>query len=549
MRRGPELRAARTLAAHPVPGSAGRAGRRVDGRPAVVAAVLGSGAAEPRPRRHREQPRPQGGVRPCGRVRRRCREVVPVSAGRRRLRGVRRSGVTPGGSAPHQGSRARSQLSELDAERDPVVGIDLFGRLRRGREAAFAQYLASEEGRRAVIVTLVGDIASTRTSSCRSSTSSSRLPTGPSRSTRTPSCTYSTRLQGGVSNRLEVDQAKANRAVTAASIPNLEQQIVLAENALSVLLGRPPAAIARGGSLSERLIPPSVPAGLPAQLLMRRPDVVQAEQFLVAANADVGAARALYPTISLTGSGGSVSGALSDFMRPDAMVWSLAAGIFQPLFTGGRIKQNYEAAKARFDQALARPRRPRSIRTGGGGFARDNREARPAADRNRIRSGGAAGRDSALPLPLRHRAVELSGSPNRGPAAVPAGAAARPDARGAVARRGPVVPFAWRGLAAGAAATTSSSRRREVTAAPGAVPGTEAAGQGDHSWSDGSYSASQWQQRLPRSSVRALWPRRPGAETPHPLHGVCREHRDPGRARRPSTFSSNACRAMRNGRA
>ena len=231
--------------------------------------------------------------------------------------------------------------------------IDLFGRLRRGREAAFAQYLASEEGRRAVIVTLVGDIASTyfflqeldleleiarRTLKINDDTV----------------VYYTTRLQGGVSNRLEVDQAKANRAVTASSIPNLEQQIVIAENALSVLLGHPPGAIARGGSLSERLLPPGIPAGLPAQLLMRRPDVVQAEQFLVAANADVGAAKALfYPTISLTGSGGSVSGALSDFMRPDAMVWSLAAGIFQPLFTGGRIKQNYEAAKARFDQALA----------------------------------------------------------------------------------------------------------------------------------------------------------------------------------------------------
>ncbi|MGE5358500.1 MAG: efflux transporter outer membrane subunit [Bacteroidales bacterium] len=231
--------------------------------------------------------------------------------------------------------------------------VDLFGRLRRGKEAAFAQYLASEEGRRAVLVTLVGDIAATYFTL-------GELDLELEIARRTLKINedtvvyYANRLAGGVSNRLEVDQAKGNRAVTAATIPEFERQIVLAENALSVLIGRPPSPIARGRALVDQKGPPSIPAGLPAQLLERRPDVVQAEQLLVAANADVGAARALfYPTISLTGSAGSISGALSDFMRPDAMVWSLAAGIFQPLFTGGRIKSNYEAAKARFDQALA----------------------------------------------------------------------------------------------------------------------------------------------------------------------------------------------------
>jgi multidrug efflux system outer membrane protein len=164
---------------------------------------------------------------------------------------------------------------------------------------------------------------------------------------------YSTRLGGGVSNRLEVDQAKANRAVTAATIPGIEQQIALTENALSVLLGRPPAPIARGRSIVEQKAPPGIPAGLPAQLLERRPDVLQAERLLVAANADIGSAKALfYPTISLTGSAGSVSHSLSDFMRPDALVWSVGAGLLQPIFNGNRIKRNYEAAKARYDQAL-----------------------------------------------------------------------------------------------------------------------------------------------------------------------------------------------------
>jgi multidrug efflux system outer membrane protein len=234
--------------------------------------------------------------------------------------------------------------------------VDLFGRLRRGKEAAFAQYLATEQGRRAVVVTLVGDIASTyfflreldldleiarRTLKVNDDTVNY----------------YAARLKGGVSNRLEVDQAKANRALTAASIPGLERQVALAENALALLLGRPPAAIPRPGSLGDRL-PPMVPAGLPASLLERRPDVVAAEQLLVAANANVGAAKALfYPTISLTGSLGTVSSGFTNFLTPESMIWSLAAGLFQPLYNGGRIKQNYEASQARFEQALAQYQR------------------------------------------------------------------------------------------------------------------------------------------------------------------------------------------------
>ena len=103
---------------------------------------------------------------------------------------------------------------------------------------------------------------------------------------------YTTRLAGGVSNRLEVDQAKANRAVTAAAIPDIERQIVIAENAMSVLLGKPPGPVQRS-ALADRNAPPQVPVGVPAQLLQRRPDVVQAERLLAAANADIGAARSL----------------------------------------------------------------------------------------------------------------------------------------------------------------------------------------------------------------------------------------------------------------
>ena len=231
--------------------------------------------------------------------------------------------------------------------------IDLFGRLRREKEAAIARYLSTEEGRRGVILTLVSDVTTTyffireldyeleiahRTVTLNDETVAD----------------YQRRLEGGVSNRLEVDQAKANRALTASTIPDLEQQRALAENALSVLLGRPPGVIEAGRALTEQRMPPVVPAGLPARLLERRPDVVEAEQLLVAANADVGAARALfYPTISLTGTLGSLSGSLVNILRPDALIWSIGAGLLQPIYNGGRIQQNFDASQARYLQALA----------------------------------------------------------------------------------------------------------------------------------------------------------------------------------------------------
>jgi outer membrane protein, multidrug efflux system len=230
--------------------------------------------------------------------------------------------------------------------------IDLFGRLRRNREAAVARYLSTEEGRKAVLVTLVGDIASTYLflKELDLDLEIARRTVKLNDETVTY---YSDRLQGGVSNRLEVDQAKANRALTAASIPGIERQIAQTENSLCVLLGRPPSPIVRTGSLADRL-PPQVPTGIPATLLERRPDVLAAEQQLVFANANVGAAKALfYPTITLTGSAGAISSSMSNFLSPESLVWSLGAGLFQPLFNGGRLKQNYEAEKARFDVAMA----------------------------------------------------------------------------------------------------------------------------------------------------------------------------------------------------
>jgi multidrug efflux system outer membrane protein len=231
--------------------------------------------------------------------------------------------------------------------------LDLFGRLRRNNEAAFARFLSTEEGRRAVLVTLVSDVAASyfllRELDLQLEIARRTLVVNDQTVTY-----YSDRLAGGVSNRLEVDQARANRSLTASSIPEIERQISILENAISVLAGRAPGAIARGRSLEQQTLPPQIPVGIPAGLLERRPDVREAEQLLVAANADIGAAKALfYPTITLTGAFGTLSGDLADLLKGDSVIWSFGAGLFQPLFNAGRIKRNFEAAQARFDQALA----------------------------------------------------------------------------------------------------------------------------------------------------------------------------------------------------
>jgi multidrug efflux system outer membrane protein len=235
--------------------------------------------------------------------------------------------------------------------------IDLFGRLRRQQEAALALALASEQGRRGVLVTLVGDVA-TNYFLLRELDLQLYIARETLRVNDETVTYFRNRLDGGVSNRLELDRIQANRALTAAAIPDLEQQIAVIENNMSLLLGRPPTAIDRQRLADTEALPPAIPAGLPVSLIERRPDVLEAEQFLVAANADIGAAKALFfPTISLTGFLGGVSGDLTRFLGGEGAVWSVGAGLLQPVFQGGRLRRNLEATQARFDQAVAAYRR------------------------------------------------------------------------------------------------------------------------------------------------------------------------------------------------
>jgi multidrug efflux system outer membrane protein len=225
--------------------------------------------------------------------------------------------------------------------------LDLFGRIRRQTEAAKAQYLATEEARRGVLLSLVSDVATAYFELCE-------LDTELDIARRTTEAFQGTldlferRLEGGAASALETARAEASLGLVAAQIPEIERAIVAKENQLNYLLGRPPQPVPREGPSIP--MPPVVPAGLPSALLERRPDVREAEEQLVAANALIGAAKArFFPTLSLTGFFGNVSPELGDLFS-QGKTFSLAAGLVGPIFQAGQIKKNYEAAQARFEQ-------------------------------------------------------------------------------------------------------------------------------------------------------------------------------------------------------
>jgi len=230
--------------------------------------------------------------------------------------------------------------------------IDVWGRVRRLNEQARAQYLASQEGRRGVELSLVSDVASAYFD-LRALDAELEI----ARKTRdTFQDTYDLfdrRLRGGAASALETSRAEVLLANASALIPGLEQRIVARENQITLLLGRPPGPLARGGSLTEQALPPAVPPGLPSALLLRRPDVRVAEQDLIAANAGIGVARAaFYPTLSLTGLLGGVSPGLQDLFAA-GRTWSIGAGLLGPLFAGGSLVAQERIARARFDAARA----------------------------------------------------------------------------------------------------------------------------------------------------------------------------------------------------
>jgi outer membrane protein, multidrug efflux system len=230
--------------------------------------------------------------------------------------------------------------------------LDVWGRIRRLNESAKAQYLATEEARRAVLLSLVADVASTYFTLLAFD---EQLVISKATVTafQQQYDLYNRKLEAGAASAIEVSYAGAAVGQVASQVPFIERQIESTENRLNLLLGRNPGPVPRGRALAAQVVPTAVPAGLPSELLKRRPDIQQAEQQLVAANADVGVAMAnFFPSISLTGLFGFVSPDLSSIFVP-GKTWSIAAGLVGPLFQGGRLRSQYEVAVARWEQAKA----------------------------------------------------------------------------------------------------------------------------------------------------------------------------------------------------
>jgi multidrug efflux system outer membrane protein len=229
--------------------------------------------------------------------------------------------------------------------------LDLWGRIRRETEAARADLLATEEARLGVALTLVSAIVSGYVT-LLDLDSQLEVSEATLKGREQNVELFQIRLDGGVISDFEMMQVKAEYETAASSIPVLQQAIAQQEHALSVLIGRNPGPIRRGRSLLTLAAPP-VPAGLPSELIARRPDILQSEQQLVAANARVGAARALYfPSLSLTGVGGSASSELDDLFTGPAHTWSFVGQLLGPIFAGGAIDSANRQAEARREQAL-----------------------------------------------------------------------------------------------------------------------------------------------------------------------------------------------------
>jgi multidrug efflux system outer membrane protein len=247
-------------------------------------------------------------------------------------------------TAPVPGS-FRNPRSELQVLAGASWEIDLWGRIRRLSESARAQMLATEEARRGVVLSLVASVASGYVQ-LRALDEQLVIATRTKQAYSESVRLFELQYKYGIKSRMTVEQARTQYETAAAAIPQIETQIAQAENALSILLGRNPGPIERGRSIDEIALP-VIPAGIPSELLERRPDILQAEQNLVAANAQIGAAKALYyPTISLTGAFGRESAALQDLFKGPARVWSYAGSIVGPIFTGGAISGQVRQAEA-----------------------------------------------------------------------------------------------------------------------------------------------------------------------------------------------------------
>jgi len=231
--------------------------------------------------------------------------------------------------------------------------LDLWGRVRSLSASAQAQYLATEEARRGVLISLIASVSQAYFDlreldyelAISQATLQTRLGTLQ---------LFTQRFQGGVASGLEVAQAQGDVAVTQAAIPDLERRIAQQENLINFLLGKGPGPIGRPTVVDTGFIVPSIPVGLPSTLLQRRPDVLAAEQELISTNADIGVAKADYfPRISLFGLLGLAGSQFNTLGNANSVIASAGGALLQPIYAGGRIKSNVALQYARRDEAIA----------------------------------------------------------------------------------------------------------------------------------------------------------------------------------------------------
>lgn len=265
-----------------------------------------------------------------------------ASAARQRLSEKNEVPISPGISNPQNAFQLFAGAS---------WEIDLWGRIRRLSEAARANLLASAEARRGVILSLVASVANSYLQ-LRGLDEQLVIARRNLDAYAESVKLFELQFKYGQISRMNVEQARTQYETAAAQIPQIEAQIVQTENAISILLGRNPGTIPRGKTIYDLAIP-AVPAGVPSAVLERRPDILQAEQNLIAANAQIGAAKALYfPSVSLTGDYGLQSSELSNLFKGPARIWSYAGSITGPIFTAGSISGQVQQAEAGQTAAL-----------------------------------------------------------------------------------------------------------------------------------------------------------------------------------------------------
>lgn len=253
---------------------------------------------------------------------------------------------------PKLGPIPSYELTQGEIGPSAAWNLDFWGKYRRATEAARANLLANEWAQKAVMASLVAQVASSyfqlRQLDLELEISNRTL------SSRRDSLRLTQTLEEhGISSLLDVRQSEQLVYTAATEVPDFERQIAQQENAISILLGKNPGGVPRGLKLTEEPHAPEVPAGLPSALLERRPDIREAEENLIAANAQIGVARAAYfPQISLTGSAGYESPALTNLFTGPAGVWNMAASFTQPIFEGGRLKNNVRFAQAQREQMV-----------------------------------------------------------------------------------------------------------------------------------------------------------------------------------------------------